>query len=354
MSKFKDRVITTRTQWTAKQLCEYADQCSVKFDNVVQRGVVWKNKQKSLLIHSLIENYMPPEFLANKKNGIFDMIDGKQRYNAIASFIQNKYSLVDVPDVYDTDGNRYILIGKYFKDLDEEIQNKILGRSLEISVMDNASSDVVKEYFFRRNNGTSLTAARKIFAKAKSFEEISLMQLHPIFDVMFGSRTHNNDDSMWMIMRSYVILYCDNKSLESKKVFPFIERTAFTEDGIATINKCYDTMLNVYNLLNDRNDKASKKPKRKMMVKTHAITLMPIVKYVNDNNIDVETFADWLTRFFNTTKTSISDVYNENSKAGSSKIGAVEARLKAMADDFMEFIGDNKTDNNEDDDEGND
>lgn len=337
--KFFDYVTTTDTMWTAKQLCEYAEQGIVRFDNVVQRNYVWKKKQKSLLIHSLIVNYMPPEFLANKKDGIYDMIDGKQRYNAISSFINNEFKLANVPDLVDNGGNIYVLNDKFFKDLDEEIQDKITGRSLKISVMDNASQDVIKEYFFRRNNGTVLTAARKTFSQAKSFDEIGEMARHPLFELMFSKKSKDGDDSKGIVMRSYVILYCENKSLENKKVFPYIQRTTFTEDGIRTITNCYDTLVEVYTIIKDRNEKSNKKIMKRMMTKTHTITLIPIVKYVNENSIDLNVFADWLCRFFSSAEgATISKTYNENATTGSSKVGAVEARIEAMTEDFMEFI----------------
>jgi hypothetical protein len=335
--EFRDYVITTEDRWTAKQLCEYSKQGVVTFDNVVQRNLVWNRRQKSLLIHSLIFNFSPPEFLANKKNGIFDMIDGKQRHNAIASFINNEYKLIGVPDHFEN-GEVYVLNDKYFKDLDPKVQDKITGRSLKISVMDNATQDQIKEYFYRRNNGTPLTAARKSFAQAKSFEEIIHLSRHPIFDVILTGRARLGDESKNIVQRSYVILNCENKSLESKKVSPYIKNAAFTENGVKTVVDCYDAFLEVYNILKDIDEKANKKFLTKMRKKTNMLTLLPILKMVNDNKIEYAKVADWICYFFAPIeKTSVDEVYNENAKAGSSKVGAVEARIKAMEDSLLEF-----------------
>ena len=336
--EFRDYVVTTDTMWTVKQLCEYADQEMVKFDNVVQRKFVWNRKQKSLSVHSVAFNFTLPEFLANKKDGVFDMIDGKQRHNALSTFIKNEYKLTGVPDHIEN-GETYVLNDKYFKDLDPKLQDKILSRPLKISVMENASQDVVKEYFFRRNNGTPLSVARKSFAQAKSFDEIIHLSLHPIFDVILTGKARMGDEDKNIVQRSYVILNCENKSLESKKVSPYIKNVAFTEKGVQLVVDCYDTFIEVYNAIEEKDEKANKKILTKMRKKTNMLTLIPILKFAMDNKIDLEKFADWVCHFFAPIdKTSISDVYNENAKAGSSKVGAVEARIKSMEDSLMEFI----------------
>lgn len=339
MGRFKDDIITTKADWTVKQLYEYSDQGAVVFDNVIQRNLVWNKKQKSLLIDSLLWNYMPPKFIANKKGDTFDMVDGKQRHNAISSFIKNEYKLSGLINRADKNGELYILNDKYFKDLDPELQDKLTGRSLEILVMDNATQEQVKEYFFRINNGTQLSSARKTLAKARSFSEIINMSQHPIFNYMFSKTAIDGDDSKNIVMRSYAIIYCENKSLEKKKVSPYFNQTEMTEDGIKTVIDCYDTLVDAYELIKERDEKSEKKILQKMMKKTHTITLVPIVKIVNDEKIEIKVFADWLCRFFAPIDVAtISSEYNEGAKSGSSKVGAVEARLKAMTDDFMELI----------------
>lgn len=40
--------------WNARQLAKMAQNGSIRFDNAVQRGYVWDDKRKSLLIHSML------------------------------------------------------------------------------------------------------------------------------------------------------------------------------------------------------------------------------------------------------------------------------------------------------------
>lgn len=336
---FRDWVVTTDTVWTVKQMCEYADQGLVVFDNAVQRDYVWTVRDNSLLIHSVIVNFMPPEFLANKKDGIYDIIDGKQRHNALAKFINNEYRLVNVPDIVATNGTVYKLNGKLFRELLEEIQDKITGRGLKISVMDNASQEIVREYFYRRNAGVQLTASRKTFSQAASFDQISEMAKHPIFNVMF--KNSNSDERNGIVMKSYVLLHCDSKSLENKKVFAYIKRAQFTNEDVSEIMASYDTILEAYNIIASTGTKESKKIAKFIIKKTHMIALVFIAKYANDRGVSPDKFAEWVSHFFagkDAAGATISDVYNENTSTGTAKEPAVKARIKVMMEDFENFI----------------
>ncbi len=58
------------------------------FDLSIQRGLVWTPKQKSLFIDSILRNYPISVALINRHTdtGVLDVVDFKQRFNAIADF----------------------------------------------------------------------------------------------------------------------------------------------------------------------------------------------------------------------------------------------------------------------------
>lgn len=59
-----------------------------------QRRLRWDNKKKSQLIESFIMNIpVPPIFLYEKSLGSFEVMDGQQRLNAIASFYEGEFPL---------------------------------------------------------------------------------------------------------------------------------------------------------------------------------------------------------------------------------------------------------------------
>lgn len=59
-----------------------------------QRRLRWDNKKKSRLIESFIMNVpVPPVFLYEKELGRFEVMDGQQRLNAIADFLNGGFAL---------------------------------------------------------------------------------------------------------------------------------------------------------------------------------------------------------------------------------------------------------------------
>ena len=86
--------ITANVSMTVKELKRRVENHSVTFDNAVQRGLVWDDERKSYLIDSILQGYAIPCLYAKRgSNGSFDMLDGKQRSNAIVDFLNNKYAL---------------------------------------------------------------------------------------------------------------------------------------------------------------------------------------------------------------------------------------------------------------------
>ena len=61
---------SAKIEWTARKLYKMAQRNEITFDNAVQRGFVWDNKKKSLLIHSMLSGYpIPPFYAAKNENG---------------------------------------------------------------------------------------------------------------------------------------------------------------------------------------------------------------------------------------------------------------------------------------------
>ena len=90
---------SAKIEWTARKLYKMTQRNEITFDNAVQRGLVWDSKKKSLLIHSMLSGYPIPPFYAAKNDDKYDMLDGKQRINAIADFIAGKFELEGIPEV---------------------------------------------------------------------------------------------------------------------------------------------------------------------------------------------------------------------------------------------------------------
>lgn len=113
-----------------------------------QRELVWSSKQKSELIESMIMGIPLPAFYVREdKNGVYIVVDGKQRLTALFEFIDCKYRLSKLNILKK-------LEGKNFEELTPIEQNKIEDYTLSINVIKVPTSDrVTFDLFDRVNRG---------------------------------------------------------------------------------------------------------------------------------------------------------------------------------------------------------
>lgn len=73
-----------KPEWTLKEISEWAkDDSKVKIP-AIQRGLVWKPHQVELLWDSILRQFPIGAFILSRKEKMYDLIDGQQRWNAIA------------------------------------------------------------------------------------------------------------------------------------------------------------------------------------------------------------------------------------------------------------------------------
>ena len=119
-----------------------------------QRRLRWNNKKKSLLIESFLLNIpVPPIFLFETDYNAYEVIDGRQRLDAVSSFLSNDYALTGLE--YWPELNK-----KRFNDLPKVLQRGLLRRSLPAVVLlaetrstGDESIDVRRVLFDRLNTG---------------------------------------------------------------------------------------------------------------------------------------------------------------------------------------------------------
>ena len=94
-----------------------------------QRRLRWPRKKKSLLIESLLLNIpVPPIFLFERDYNEYEVIDGRQRLDAISSFLSNDYALTGLEYWPELNRNRFL-------DLPLVLQRGLLRRSLPAVVL---------------------------------------------------------------------------------------------------------------------------------------------------------------------------------------------------------------------------
>lgn len=118
-----------------------------------QREYVWKSKQKSELVESILMGIPLPLFYVKERtDGVYVIIDGKQRLSTIFDFINGKFRISNKLHVL------HGIEGKLFSELTALQQGKIEDYSLQLYVIKPPTSDRITYDLFDRVNrgGTQL------------------------------------------------------------------------------------------------------------------------------------------------------------------------------------------------------
>jgi len=131
---------------------KFEDRKTVILDPDFQREEVWKNKQKSELIESILMGIpLPVMYFAEDKFGSLQVIDGRQRLTALFDFLNNKFSINSAPILKH-------LKNKKFSDLEPKEQIKLEDYQLIVYIIKPQTPDRIKFDIFDRVNrgGTQL------------------------------------------------------------------------------------------------------------------------------------------------------------------------------------------------------
>lgn len=314
--------------WNARQLVKMCMNGSITFDNAIQRGLVWDIKRKSLLIDSMITGYPIPAFYAKRdENKVFDMLDGKQRSDAICGYLNGEYALEGVSEEYE---------GKYFSELPQEVQDDIISYSLTVYYFEDITDEEVNEMFYRLNNGKALTAIELTRVKAKSFEKIKEISAHPIFTEALKESQINRYTNEDIVIKALVMLNCEKPSLKNDFIRPYVIETEITDDmeaavmtALSRVKYVHDKLMEVGHL----------KAAKKLYIRTHLISFIPLAYETFKDKVDTDTLALFVKWFFTPERrgVSVSSVYNAHCSSGSNSPYAVEMRDRELRDCYRKF-----------------
>ncbi len=124
------RIVRTSLDFTLHTLASsIKDKSYIDISPGYQRRARWDRRKKSLLIESFLMNVpVPSLFLFEKDYNQYEIMDGRQRLEAISEFLDNKYALTGMefwPE----------LQGKRFLDLPGTIQRGLLRRTINAVVL---------------------------------------------------------------------------------------------------------------------------------------------------------------------------------------------------------------------------
>lgn len=237
--------------WSVRTLFNMTNRNQLQFDWGKQRGYVWNKSKASLFIHSIfwgmLENTETFRFTKHDKQYL--CTDGKQRGLSILKYINNEYSLSGLKnsfDIYLSDGTTFPVNGKRFKQLPQELQDKIWDLQINIAILENANSDVESEMFARMNNGQAVSRTDIAIAKNDSSTQFDELGKHELFTVMLGVKGLQAKKYRGVIVKSYEALLKDKPNYKSSHLHSLESTINLSESDVNKLTELYDNLLEIY------------------------------------------------------------------------------------------------------------
>lgn len=111
-----------------------------------QRKFIWSDKDKCFFIESILMGLpIPFMFFADTADGRIEIVDGAQRTQTLAQFIENDLTLSGLEILTDSNGFK-------FKDLDAAIQRRFLNTGIRVVFLEVGTTEKVRQEIFKRIN----------------------------------------------------------------------------------------------------------------------------------------------------------------------------------------------------------
>lgn len=141
-----------REQYSIFELKRRYDKKGIILDPEFQRNDVWKIKQKSELIESVLMGIpLPLIYLVERKDGKLAVVDGRQRLTTFFKFLDGGFKLSGLRILREINGRK-------FKELDDKFQSDLEDFQVIVQIIKPPTPDRIKFDIFDRVNrgGTSL------------------------------------------------------------------------------------------------------------------------------------------------------------------------------------------------------
>lgn len=345
----------TTTTWTMKRLLKEFD--NINFRCPVQRGFVWDIGRQSLFVHSLLNgDIIPPLFirrlsLEDGNQYKMEARDGQQRCTTVYRFMKGEFKLSKIPEYKEGDKFDFRIArgeneelqdinGLSWDDLTEDEKDRIRDATISIYYIDNATDIEADMIFFKLNNGKSLTNTELARAQAKSRDILKALSDHKLFATMFSEKSLVNS-SFDMATKMWFMLNEDEPNLMSSHIKAELKSIDVTPEESSRITNVLDFALLVYNNL------SIVKIAKRMITKTHFLSLVPIIDRAIEDDINPAKFVEFVESFYDgksTKEPTINSAYNgifDNASASRSRI---RVRHNALMNHYEKLFNGEKED----------
>ncbi|OPC78814.1 hypothetical protein B4N89_32245 [Embleya scabrispora] len=171
-----EQIRVNTSQFSLRNILDQIDEGSLELAPDFQRGQVWRARQKSLLVESvLLQIPLPAFYFAEDSDGAFHVVDGLQRLSTLHDFVRGGdagFLLKGVEYLSAVEGLR-------FSDLAVQWQRRMHNTQLVVNVIDPTTPpDVMYDIFKRINTGGTPLNAQEIrhcMSKPRSREILKRM-----------------------------------------------------------------------------------------------------------------------------------------------------------------------------------
>lgn len=191
-------------QFSLRNILDLIDDGDIELAPDFQRNQVWKDRQKSRLIESiLLQIPLPAFYFAEDAEGLYRVVDGLQRLSTVHAFVRGEqFALKDLEYLKDAQGKRH-------PDLAPAWKRRISNAQIVVHVVAPTTPDDVKYDIFKRINtgGTPLNAQeiRHCMSKPRSRQFLKACAGSEEFRQATPSSLHNHPR---MFAREAVLRFC--------------------------------------------------------------------------------------------------------------------------------------------------
>lgn len=200
-----DAIRVGTKQFSLRNILDLIDDGDLELAPDFQRNRVWKERQKSRLVESvLLQIPLPAFYFAEDSDGMMRVIDGLQRLSTVHTYVRNpaSFPLTDLEYLHSASGQR-------FEELPAALQRRINNTQIVVHVIDPTTPPGVKYDIFKRiNTGGSPLNSQEIRHCMSKDRSRNFLKRCTHSDEFYQTTGDSLQDHIRMDDREVVLRFC--------------------------------------------------------------------------------------------------------------------------------------------------